>query len=63
MKVDAHDHIYSSIITVTKDCRRHLQTIVAGARLRGEVTKYLGRRSKQRLRAHGSEEKSLDKGI
>ena len=37
MKVDAHDHIYSSIYTVTKDYRRRLQTIVAGARLRGEI--------------------------
>ena len=33
MKVDAHDHIYSSIFTVAKDCRRRLQPIVAGARL------------------------------
>ena len=44
MKVDAHDHIYSSIFTVTKDCRRRLQTIVAGARIRGEVTEDLVRR-------------------
>ena len=34
MKVDAHDHIYSSIFTVTKDFRRRLQPTVAGARLR-----------------------------
>ena len=38
MKVDAHDHIYSSTCTVTKDFRRCFQTIVAGARFRGEVT-------------------------
>ena len=44
MKVDAHDHIYSRIFTVTKDCRRRLQTIDAGARIRGEVTEDLVRR-------------------
>ncbi len=38
MKVDAHDHIYSRTCTVTKDFRRRLQPIVAGARFRGEVT-------------------------
>ena len=39
MKVDAHDHIYSRTCTVTKDFRRRLQPIVAGARLRGEINK------------------------
>ena len=39
MKVDAHDHMHSRTCTVTKDFRRRLQPIVAGARLRGEVTK------------------------
>ena len=32
MKVDAHDHVYSRTCTATKDFRRRLQPIVAGAR-------------------------------
>ena len=44
MKVDAHDYIYSRPCTATKDFRRRLQTVVAGARLRGEVTEDLVRR-------------------
>ena len=44
MKVAANDHIYFRTCTATEDCRRRLQPIVAGARLRGEVTKDWGRR-------------------
>ena len=58
MKVDVHDHIYSRTCTVTKDFRRRLQPVVAGARLRGEVIKDWEDVSNRRLRAHGSEEKS-----